>query len=235
MTDTHTEVFNPLFSCGIYCIENMINGKKYIGQSIDLQHRLNCKRGRLALDNAIKKYGEDNFKKYVLIYCEPHDLNRLEIECIKTLHTHVSENGYNISWGGSSVMEGRHHTDESRANISKNNGRWTLGKPLTQDHRLSLSKNHADMSGEKNPMFGKHPSNETRAKMSESRLGKPSNKKDFTVSQETRGKISKTLTGKKQSEETIRKRSESIRKFYSENPEKGKEYSDRRRKVTDGN
>ena len=37
--------------------------------------------------------------------------------------------------------------------------------------RANISKNHADVSGEKNPMFGKRHTEETRKRMSENRKG----------------------------------------------------------------
>lgn len=105
---------------GIYCIENLINGKKDIGQSTNLQKRMIVHhRGCLALENAIKKYGKENFKRYVLVYCEEWELNRLEIACIKAFHSHVSEWGYNISWGGNAPMRGRNHSPEIIRKISE--------------------------------------------------------------------------------------------------------------------
>ena len=52
--------------CGIYLIENKINGKKYIGQSINIykrfrEHCFLSNKNHSYIDNAIHKYGKENF------------------------------------------------------------------------------------------------------------------------------------------------------------------------------
>lgn len=93
---------------GIYKITNNINGKFYIGQSIDVNHRfyehkINCgKKHNSAIDAAIQKYGVDNFSFEVLERCEESELFDKETywsdvvfncEC-------YAPNGYNISRTG---------------------------------------------------------------------------------------------------------------------------------------
>lgn len=60
------------------------------------------------------------------------------------------------------------------------------------------------MSGCKNPMYGKHHSEETKQKIREKAVGRK-------VSEETRLKIQKSCKGKKVSEETKKKRSNSLK------------------------
>lgn len=165
---------------GIYCIENLINGKKYIGQSNNLQRRMKAHhKGCIALNDAIKKYGEENFKRYVLIYCEEWELDRLEIECIKTFHSHVTDSGYNISFGGDAPMRGRKLSEETIEKISgKNNHGY--GKPRSEETRKKISK---AQSGEKGNNFGKSIPEETKKKIREALVGR-------THSKETRKKIS---------------------------------------------
>ena len=77
--------------CGIYCIENKVNGKKYVGQSIDIykrwkQHRneLNNKKHRNEhLQNAWNTYKEQSFMFYILEQCDKDALNDVEIYYIK--------------------------------------------------------------------------------------------------------------------------------------------------------
>lgn len=59
---------------GVYKITNNLNGKYYIGQSIDVnyrmyEHRIGIKKNS-ALDTAIRKYGANNFTYEVLEKCD---------------------------------------------------------------------------------------------------------------------------------------------------------------------
>ena len=69
--------------CGIYCIENKINRKKYIGQSVDIydrwyQHKYELSNNRHHnnhLQNAWNKYGCENFDFYILEECDEYKLD----------------------------------------------------------------------------------------------------------------------------------------------------------------
>lgn len=63
------------------------------------------------------------------------------------------------------------------------------GKKRSLETRAKISKNHADVTGEKNPFYGKHLSNETKTKISKANTGR-------TVTPETRKKISKAGKGR---------------------------------------
>ena len=58
--------------CGIYKIENLLNNKIYIGQSIDIFFRwkTHCynhnSNNILAVDKAIQKYGRENFSFQII-------------------------------------------------------------------------------------------------------------------------------------------------------------------------
>lgn len=99
--------------CGIYCIENLANNKKYVGQSKNIYERWNEHRYELNkrrhhnryLQNAWDKYGEKNFKFYILEECIQEYLNDKEkyyIDLFKT-HVHFGKNGYNLTVGGEGV------------------------------------------------------------------------------------------------------------------------------------
>jgi hypothetical protein len=60
---------------------------KYVGKSVDVHYRMMRNHSdNEALDHAIQKYGYDAFKKEVICYCEP---NELEDYYIRELHTIV--------------------------------------------------------------------------------------------------------------------------------------------------
>ena len=94
--------------CGVYKIENLINGKAYIGQSRDIigrwnRHISSMKTGTQVLYNAMRKYGVENFNFEILIECEEDLLDLMEIYYIKKYNTYIhseNSNGYNMTTGG---------------------------------------------------------------------------------------------------------------------------------------
>lgn len=91
----------------IYCIENKINHKKYIGQTNYFIGRKAEHFNRLRknkhinqkLQNAFNKYGEENFFIYPIEENLPAEvLNEKEIYYIKYYDTY--HNGYNLTLGG---------------------------------------------------------------------------------------------------------------------------------------
>ena len=91
---------------GIYCIENTINHKKYIGMAQDIEarwrsHKCELRNGKHVnshLQNAWDKYGEKSFSFYVIEEVPKDKLTQAEIRWIKKLGTFG--NGYNLTAGG---------------------------------------------------------------------------------------------------------------------------------------
>lgn len=75
---------------GVYCIENTLNKKVYIGSSKNIYQRLlkhfallrHNKHENAHLQNAWNKYGEEAFRWYVLEFCQPEKLTPTEQLCI---------------------------------------------------------------------------------------------------------------------------------------------------------
>lgn len=119
---------------GIYKFTNKINGKSYIGQSVDIKRRYKehkSKRNENTLfHEAIEEYGFDNFDFSIIEVCNIDELNYKEIFYIKEYNT-LFPNGYNISEGGhfghpmglssiddvSSIISLLSHTDMSNIEI----------------------------------------------------------------------------------------------------------------------
>lgn len=83
---------------GIYKIENLLNHKIYIGQSIRIERRWteHCnKNKKTVISQAIQKYGKQNFAFQVIEECKPEQLNELEEYYIKKYNS-IVPNGYNV-------------------------------------------------------------------------------------------------------------------------------------------
>ena len=201
---------------GIYCIENLINGKKYVGKGSNVIKRMNDSHyNSTYLNRAIKKYGTNSFIRYIIECCEIDELNKKEQYYIKELKTKVP-NGYNLTDGGegstgwvpsletrekqSISKKGKNRSPESIKKQSnslkghyvspetkKKQSNSQKGRMVTQKMRNAVSKAHK----------GKHPSLQTREKMSKSQTGR-------ITSPETKEKIS--IANTNPSLETIEKK-----------------------------
>ena len=187
------DINNPLWESKgvIYCYTNLINGKKYIGQTIKTlrhrhqQHMNETKYKNLRAYNhyfhrAIRKYGIENFSLNILIMnCENYDkLNNYEQFYIERFKSLSIQNGYNMCNGGNNCNKLACKTGEEIAE-------WK-------------SKISDSVKGENHPLYGTKMSEETKRKISESEKGKK-------MSEESKKKMSKTRTGKKHSEKTKNK------------------------------
>ena len=123
----------------IYTITNQINGKKYVGQTIqDIQqrfreHTYNAKKGLdSTLYRAIRKYGIENFIIEAIDTAETtEELNQKEIDWIQKLGS-TQHIGYNMRLGGSHGPL----SEEIKQKISKSK----KGKPLSEDHKKLLGQ-----------------------------------------------------------------------------------------------
>lgn len=94
--------------CGIYKIENLVNGKIYIGQSKHIkqrwsEHKKELKTNRHTnkyLQRAWNKYGENNFAHIVLEECDEDLLDEREKYYIELYNSFNSDVGYNLTDGG---------------------------------------------------------------------------------------------------------------------------------------
>ena len=90
-------------SIGIYKITNKINGKSYIGLSINIEERFkehyrqDKEKGKV-LYSAFQKYGIENFDFSIIELCSTEELNEKEKYWIAYYDTY--NNGYNATLGG---------------------------------------------------------------------------------------------------------------------------------------
>lgn len=150
----------------IYCVENLVNHKKYVGQTINIlcqrkrQHLREAFNGcSFALHRALRKYGSEKFAFYQIDEAFSLDeLNQKEVFWIKALHTFKDDPecwGYNLTKGAEKGWEVSEETREkmSRAHKGKQH------KPLTVEGKANISKGRkGKMLGTQNHFYGyKHP------------------------------------------------------------------------------
>ena len=115
----------------VYCIENIVNGKLYIGKAGNIkkrwsQHKTASKNSKTTnvFYRALRKYGTANFKITTLDQDEDENIcYRKEIEWISKLHTTNRDKGYNRTLGGQGC-KGLQLTEDQkkvRSDISKRN------------------------------------------------------------------------------------------------------------------
>lgn len=154
--------------CGIYKITNLVNGKVYIGQSVDIYKRWNDHKRTLKTPTekhynyplycAFRKYGLENFSFEIVEECSEEKLNKREVYYIELYRTYINwedSNGYNQTLGGGGIL-GKELSEESKIKIGRaNKGKLTGGnnpsakKVICENIEFSCAKECSEYYGVK--------------------------------------------------------------------------------------
>ena len=189
----------------VYITTNLVNEKQYVGSHNGEEDDSYLGSGRAILE-AVKKYGNNNFKREILEECNPEENLILEEKYIKEYNTLIP-NGYNISPTGGIGLN-HYHSEEVKQKISKKQ----KGRKLSDESKkkMSKAKKGKPVPGAK----GNIPWNKGKKGVSEKTSKKMSdahkNRENYywkgkTLPEEIKQKIRESKTGKKHSKETKEK------------------------------
>jgi len=158
----------------VYKTINLTNGKYYIGKHVQEGSSFDGYYGSSPhLKNAIKKYGEDSFKRVTLSeFDNENDCYEAEKRLVGELWR-LDENCYNKQPGGKGFSSGNNHytqgngfTNEHKKNLKKSRNKRP---PHSKETKARMSK---AQSGENNPMYGKKHTKEKRKEIGDKLRGK---------------------------------------------------------------
>lgn len=160
----------------IYKITNLINNKVYIGQTIRelnkrwAQHIKDSKRKSYPLYKSMRKYGTDNFKIETIFECEnKEDMNFMEIEFIQYYrNTLGSNNIYNINNGGNGIGSMSNEV-KIKISIKAMGNKYSQGIIPSEETRQKIRETKL---GDKNPNYGKPRSEDSLNKLYNTNLEK---------------------------------------------------------------
>jgi len=158
----------------IYCITNLVNGKKYIGQTVvgiktRWQKHMTSTRcnSNQAIHCAIRKHGVDNFTIEEIDTADTHELlDEAETAWIAHYDTFLGE-GYNMTSGGGGKSGYRHSEESKQKNRESNSGEnsYWYGRKHPPEFGKKISERQ---TGSKNHRYGKtqtpeHTKNQSEA------------------------------------------------------------------------
>ena len=125
----------------VYLILNLVNGKKYVGQTVKTAAKRFNEHARQdsMIGRAIRKHGKENFRYGVIKSCaSKSEMDYWEKFFIKTLKT-KSPRGYNLTDGGGGCIG---FAEEVLAKMSAKR----KGVPKSSEHRIKLALSHRKIS-----------------------------------------------------------------------------------------
>lgn len=194
----------------IYRITNKVNGKIYIGQTVEpnkrwYQHRRDAAHPTMIIHHAIKKYGADAFIFEVIASCKTwEDANEVETLLVSQYDSLVP-NGYNVSFGGMNAPK----SEAWKLSVSGKN-HW-LNRPENKDKVTAFKELNSSIHS------GKITAEETKLLISNTLKSKGIEPKTCRVKGKTpwnkggKGLQVSHQKGKKLTDEVKKKKSEAMK------------------------
>jgi group I intron endonuclease len=223
-------------NCGIYKLVNVITGKFYLGQSSNLYQRRHTHFSALKynrhfnkhLQSSYNKYGVENFRFEIILYCEEFELDRYELFFV----TKWKSNLYNILTEHVVSRRGCKASEETRKRISDGHkGIKRFGHRPSAETLKKMSECRK----------GKHPTEEARQHMREAQKGRKMSDStraillksniNRVVSDETRNKMSLSCKGNSRARGHVV--SAEVRKVLSDISKKQVLSDETRKKISD--
>ena len=173
-----------------YMHKNKINKKVYIGQTINQDNpnrRWQNGKGYESSDNnlfwnAIQKYGWNNFEHIILEKDIPESLlNKKEKYWIAYYQANNRDFGYNVTDGGQKFISNDYFCETQRQLKNKlYQEHPEIKEKISQsikklwenpEYRANMLTKKPNVTGERNPFYGKHHSEETKEKLRNVHLG----------------------------------------------------------------
>lgn len=168
---------------GIYFFTNKINGKVYVGETMNIRKRMGDHRGvynKCPFSRAIKKYGFDGFDLKIMYFpvITKKELLDLEETFIFLESSLVTEHGYNICVRGTD-RTGVKASAETLRNMSKSmtgDKHPMYGKKRPEMSSRQMGKGNAmyGKTGDNSPFYGIKKTEEHRKKIGDSKRGEKS-------------------------------------------------------------
>jgi group I intron endonuclease len=206
----------------VYLLTNKNNGRRYVGKtgrSLDIRWQGHVGSARrsdsdMLVCRAILKHGSDAFERSIVEECNSAQLGSRETYWIHELKTHVSQGGYNLTYGGDGGIPGYKHREDSLEKMRlKATGRHPTEETLEKLRAAKRGKKQKPEHVEKRAASnrGKKRAPEVGQKISAALIGhevKPVTRAKLSVAgkkrkttEETKQKLRVASTGKQQSED----------------------------------
>ena len=200
---------------GIYRVTNKINGKVYIGQSVDIGRRWRqhmTAEDDIYFHKAIQKYGVENFEWEVIEQCKKKDLDEREIYWIEYYDSF--NKGYNCTKGGDGgpVMHGGDHPN------------WKGGISLDPEY----SKQYREANKEKRKEYYEENKEKEKERSKEYYEANKEKMKEKMKEYREANKEKRREYNKQYYEENKEKEKEKVKEYYEANKEKRREYNRQR-------